>query len=65
MCFQSKLRKEHLRAPREHKCPVDLTVLGHLRDLQGSDTEIFTFGYRCIEQKLFEFLPSYLVIDLA
>lgn len=38
MCFQSKLRKEHFRAPREHNNSVDWRVLWHLRHLQGHNT---------------------------
>lgn len=38
MCFQSKLRKEHFRAPREHNYSIAWTVLWHLRHLQGSYT---------------------------
>lgn len=38
MSFQSKLRKEHSRAPREHNYSLAWTVLWHLRHLQGLET---------------------------
>lgn len=44
---------------------VGLTVLGHVRDLQGSHTDIVTFGYKWTEQNYFNFFPRYLVIDLV
>lgn len=49
--------EEHFRAPREHDCSVDL-ALGHLGDLKGSDTDIFTFGYKWIEQNCLNYFPA-------
>lgn len=37
-CFQSKLRKEHFRAPREHNYSIHWTVPWHLRHMQVWDT---------------------------
>lgn len=58
MCFQSKLKNKCLRALSKHTCLVDLAVLGHLRDLQASNTEMFTFGYKYTEQKNWNFFPA-------
>lgn len=53
----------------QETCTIALTVLGHPGDLQGSDTEIFTFGYKCIEQNdliFFFFSPAtYLLISVT
>lgn len=50
----------------QETCTIALTVQGQPGDLQGSDTEIFTFGYKCIEQNDFFFFPAtYLLISVT
>lgn len=55
MCFQFKLRKKHLKTPKEHNCSIDLTVMWHPEELHGLQSVIF--GYKCTKQNYLNFFP--------